>query len=139
MRVYFRIVIPWVLGGAQKDKDGQALKFPSALTELLYLVDHYLKEFDAKIVAMPDANSIVLDRTALYPRGGGQPSDRGSMTFKDESRLDVIESSKKENDIVVHSLAAPINRELIGRQVHVAVDWKLRYVHMRHHTALHIL
>ena len=65
------------------------------MTELLYLNDHYLKEFDGTIVEIPDEKSIVLDRTAIYPRGGGQPSDRGTLLTQDQVRLEVIESQKE--------------------------------------------
>ncbi len=72
------------------------------MTELLYLEDHYLKEFDARVLEIPGSNSIVLDRTALYPRGGGQPSARGSIQMNG-TKFDVIDSSKQENR-VVHNL-----------------------------------
>jgi misacylated tRNA(Ala) deacylase len=115
------------------------------LTELLYLNDHYLKEFEATVVAVPTSNSIVLDRTAIYARGGGQPSDRawlkvdlGDVNHSFES----LDSSKRP-DGVVHQLTSEIPEELrghlVGAKVHGSIDWDLRYKHMRHHTALHIL
>ncbi|MDA4112129.1 MAG: alanyl-tRNA editing protein [Thaumarchaeota archaeon] len=111
------------------------------MTEMLYLYDHYLKEFDGVIVEILDEKSIVLDRTAIYPRGGGQPSDRGLISYQGND-FGVVESSK-DHDRVIHILSRPISdREkslLIGKQVHGSVDWDLRYKHMRHHTALHIL
>src|SRR5271157_1687649 len=112
------------------------------MTELLYLNDHYLREFDATIVEVPDEKSIVLDRTALYPRGGGQPSDRGTLVTQDQAKLDVIESQKDQGK-AIHTLSRPLREEektkLAGERVHGVVDWDLRYKHMRHHTALHIL
>ena len=46
------------------------------MTELLYQTDSYLREFEAAVVdVLPDARSVVLDRTAFYPGGGGQPAD----------------------------------------------------------------
>jgi Ser-tRNA(Ala) deacylase AlaX len=112
------------------------------MTELLYLEDHYLKEFDSKIVEIPDSKSLVLDRTAFYPRGGGQPSDRGVILLTDGSSLEVDECLKQEGK-VIHALAEPISNEkislLIGSNVHCLIDWQLRYLHMRYHTALHIL
>ncbi|MCI0478468.1 MAG: alanine--tRNA ligase-related protein, partial [Anaerolineales bacterium] len=48
------------------------------MTELLCQSDAYLKEFDATVVAV-NADQVVLDRTAFYPRGGGQPSDHGTL------------------------------------------------------------
>ena len=112
------------------------------MTEFLYLDDHYLKEFEARITEIPDEKSIVLDRTALYPRGGGQPSDHGTLVLEDNIRLNVVESAK-DHDRVIHTLDQPINSkvrdQLLGSAVHGIVDWELRYRHMRHHTALHIL
>ncbi|MGA2876042.1 MAG: alanyl-tRNA editing protein [Nitrososphaerales archaeon] len=112
------------------------------MTELLYLENHYLKEFDARILEVLDSNSVVLDRTALYPRSGGQPADRGTILLNDGSKLEVVDSSK-QGERVVYSLAGPIlnenHVELVGQEVHCSVDWPLRYSHMRYHTALHIL
>ena len=48
------------------------------MTDLLYLRDAYLREFDASVVDVDDA-AVVLDRTAFYPTGGGQPHDTGSL------------------------------------------------------------
>lgn len=110
------------------------------MTELLYLEDHYLKEFDSRVIEMPDPKSLVLERTAFYPRGGGQPSDRGSIHMKDGSTLQVIECTKGEG-MVLHIVANPVadGSALIGTTVHGSIDWPLRYIHMRYHTALHIL
>ena len=108
------------------------------MTELLYLEDHYLKQFDATVVEIPDPKSIVLDKTAIFPRGGGQPSDRGKITFKDGSTSEVLDSSKTDGK-VVNNLAKPVSGEKLGEKVRCEVDWNLRYMHMRYHTALHIL
>jgi len=112
------------------------------MTEMLYLYDHYLKEFDASVVEFPDEKSVVLDRTAIYPRGGGQPSDKGTLIFEMGRKIDVIESSK-DHDRVTHFLSEKLTPEemisLKGSRVRGIVDWELRYKHMRHHTALHIL
>ena len=46
------------------------------MTELLYQTDSYLREFDAAITSVLAAErAVVLDRTAFYPAGGGQPCD----------------------------------------------------------------
>lgn len=111
------------------------------MTELLYLYDHYKKEFDATITEVPDPGSIVLDRTAIYARGGGQPSDKGKLTLESNGgEFEVTEATKSEGN-VVHKVNSPngAGRELVGRKVNGVIDWDLRYKHMRHHTALHIL
>ncbi len=48
------------------------------MTELLYHVDSYLREFDAVVEGVGEAG-VVLDRTAFYPGGGGQPHDVGVL------------------------------------------------------------
>jgi misacylated tRNA(Ala) deacylase len=104
-----------------------------------------LKQFDAVIVAVPNSKSIILDKTAIYPRGGGQPSDHGWIKVESTDgspNFEVTEASKSPEG-VVHVLSSEIpdglTGQLTGNQVHGLVDWDLRYKHMRHHTALHIL
>jgi len=112
------------------------------LTEMLYLYDHYLKEFEAIVLEIPDNRSVVLDKTALYPRGGGQPSDKGWLVVEGGKKLTVMESSK-DHDKVTHFFSEDLSPEelskLKGSTIKGVVDWELRYKHMRHHTALHIL
>jgi misacylated tRNA(Ala) deacylase len=112
------------------------------LTDLLYLFDHYLKEFDATVLEIPDPKTVVLNRTAFYPRGGGQPSDRGNLISEDGNTLAVLESTKVDGK-VLHHVEYEIPEEqrvgLVGRRVRGVIDWNLRYKHMRHHTALHLL
>ena len=43
------------------------------------MTDGYLKEFDATIQSVKDGKFIVLDQTAFYPKGGGQPHDTGML------------------------------------------------------------
>ena len=51
------------------------------MTELLCQQDSYLKEFDEKIVGVDvESRTVILDRTAFYPGGGGQPCDVGFLT-----------------------------------------------------------
>lgn len=50
------------------------------MTELLYQTDSYLREFSAQITAVDlDNHAVILDRTAFYPGGGGQPYDLGKL------------------------------------------------------------
>ena len=49
------------------------------MTELLYQTDAYLKDFEAKVIAV-EGNAVALDRSAFYPGGGGQPHDSGTIT-----------------------------------------------------------
>ena len=51
------------------------------MTELLYQKDSYLKEFQATITKIdPENHAVILDQTAFYPGGGGQPADSGWLS-----------------------------------------------------------
>jgi len=99
-------------------------------TELLYLRDAYLREFDATVTAV-DGDRVALDRTAFYPTGGGQPHDTGTLGGAR------VTSVKKEGDLAWHTLEGPVPAE--GESVHGEVDWDRRHALMRTHTALHVL
>ena len=54
------------------------------MTELLYQTDSYLREADATVIGHTEVNgvpAVALDRTVLYPGGGGQPSDTGTLIW----------------------------------------------------------
>ena len=108
------------------------------MTELLYQTDAYMQEFDANIVdVLPEQRAIVLDRTAFYPGGGGQPCDFGSITVGD--MVFAVEKVKKQGDDVLHFLAADKPLPPPGYAAHGILDWTRRYQLMRTHTALHVL
>lgn len=104
------------------------------MTEKLYWADPYIKEFDAA-VASSDGAKLILDKTAFYPTGGGQPNDTGSISAggEDYKVVDV----KQENGEVVHFLDRPFSSS--QKQVKGTIDWDRRYSLMRHHTALHVV
>jgi misacylated tRNA(Ala) deacylase len=105
-----------------------------AATEQLYATDAYVRSFDASVVdVMPDGG-VVLDRTAFYPTGGGQPHDVGTLTWEDHGSAAVVEV-RKSGDQVVHRLDG--EPPPVGARVHGEIDWARRYALMRHHTALH--
>jgi misacylated tRNA(Ala) deacylase len=104
------------------------------MTELLHQTDSYLREFDAVVTAV-DGNRVALDRTVLYARGGGQPSDFGVLRCDDEEWR--VVDSKKQGAEVWHQLDRP--GLALGARVHGLVDWERRYRLTRTHTALHIL
>ncbi len=99
-------------------------------TELLYLSDAYLRDFEASVVAV-DGDRVALDRTAFYPTGGGQPHDTGTLAGAS------VTAARKEGDLVWHTLADEVPSE--GAVVHGDVDWDRRHALMRTHTALHVL
>lgn len=100
------------------------------LTELLYFEDCYLKEFDATVVKASE-NYVVLDKTAFYPEGGGQPSDTGKIGDVRVTKVN------KRGDSVKHIISGKPPSE--GEVVHCVLDWGRRYSHMKYHTAQHIL
>jgi misacylated tRNA(Ala) deacylase len=105
------------------------------MTELLYQTDSYLKEFAAHVTAV-DGQRVVLDCTAFYATGGGQPNDLG--TISDGNRTWEVTDVRREGDNVWHTLNGgeipAAGETLTGR-----VDWQRRYRLMRTHTALHLL
>ncbi len=107
-------------------------------TDQLFQTDSYLREFDARVIGVDsERHGVTLDRTALYPGGGGQPADRGTLTF-DGGSLTVI-GSKREGDCILHLIDPSDALPSEGNEVHGTVDWDRRYALMRMHTALHIL
>jgi misacylated tRNA(Ala) deacylase len=100
------------------------------VTDLLFLRDAYLDEFDAVVTAV-DGVEVSLDRTAFYPTGGGQPHDTGALG---EAR---VVNVRKDGDDVWHSLEGPM--PAVGDAVHGVVDWDRRHALMRTHTAMHVL
>jgi misacylated tRNA(Ala) deacylase len=104
------------------------------MTELLYLHDSYLREFDATVTAT-DEDAVVLDRTAFFPGGGGQPADTGSLRWAGQEAR-VIEM-RRAGEVIWHVLGGPVPQP--GVSVRGTLDWDRRYAIMRHHSALHIL
>jgi misacylated tRNA(Ala) deacylase len=108
------------------------------MSDLLYQTDSYLQEFDAKGVAVEaETRALVLDRTAFYPGGGGQPCDTGSLTIGIVTYP--VERVRKQGDSVNHYLGGYAQLPAIGAAAHGQLDWEGRYQLMRTHTAMHIL
>lgn len=105
------------------------------MTILLCHEDGYMKEFDATVSAVTD-KGVVLDRTAFYPGGGGQPPDTGHLMTDSEERT--VKKLSRSGGQIVHEIeGGDFPRE--GSAVHGVLDWERRYNLMRTHTALHIL
>ena len=104
------------------------------MTEILCYDDSYLREFDAQVVAATP-KGVILDRTAFYPGGGGQPPDSGVLVAEGVE-YGVRKLSRTEGDLV-HEVAGEMPPA--ESTVHGVIDWERRYQLMRTHTALHIL
>lgn len=92
----------------------------------------YLREFDARVVERgPDF--VLLDQTAFYAEGGGQPTDTGVLQWEGgESKVLRVQKEKGVVRHVVDLLPA-------SDAVHGVVDWDRRYAHMRMHTSQHLM
>lgn len=110
------------------------------MTELICHVDSYIRDFTARVADVQvDQHIVVLDRTAFYPGGGGQPCDLGALIVGDQT-LAVSKVMRRGEDIL-HQVAVEEPGALppIGGDIAGQVDWHRRYRLMRTHTALHIL
>jgi alanyl-tRNA synthetase len=103
------------------------------MTERLYYADAYARTFEAQVIDRVELNgqpAVILDRTAFYPEGGGQPSDRG--TLNDVAVLEVM--TREADDVVLHVLATDVADRVTG-----VVDDARRFDLMQQHTGQHIL
>lgn len=104
------------------------------MTELLYQLDSYLREFTATVTAVDaEARAVYLDRTAFYPGGGGQPCDAGVL--QSDGVTYPVKEVRKGNAHIIDGEALPA----VGASVIGVLDWERRFQLMRTHTAMHIL
>ena len=108
-------------------------------TRLLYYEDAYLKEFVSNVSSSEELNGkwrIILDQTAFYPVGGGQPADTG--TIKGAHGEAAVKDVRIEHGLVVHvtEIRGAIRD---GENVTGVLDWNRRYVLMRNHTLAHLM
>jgi len=104
-------------------------------TRTLYYEDSYIQEFEARALRVADNKYVVLDQTAFYPDGGGQPADHGVLKFN-ATQTDVVDVQKIGN-VIVHVVKGLVPRE--GDKVTGRIDWNRRVSLMRHHTATHVI
>jgi misacylated tRNA(Ala) deacylase len=109
------------------------------MTEQLYRTDPYLKDCQAKVVAINDRGGIVLDRTVFYPSAGGQPGDKGSLRIKGTECPIATTVWDTDKVTIAHVPSDGAVPPQVGDAAHAALDWDTRYKHMRMHTALHLL
>ena len=105
------------------------------MTEALYMKDSYLRNWGAKVVSVKDDKYIILDKTAFYPKGGGQPWDEGYI-IKNGEKFKVVYVGKFSGEIS-HEVDKPGLKE--GDTVSCEIDWERRYTYMRYHTACHLV
>lgn len=103
------------------------------MTEKFYNQNSHQTEITAVVracVPSKDGFEVLLDRTVLFPEGGGQPSDTG--TIGDAVVLHCREESGEVYHLVDRSLDA-------GSEVVVKLDWRRRFDFMQQHTGEHLL
>jgi misacylated tRNA(Ala) deacylase len=107
--------------------------------------DAYLRTLAARVLEVAAGDTagplVVLDTTAFYPGGGGQPSDRGVILRTADGRSWTVRAARRFGGELVHELEPPPDGELpaAGDAVEIDLDWARRYALMRTHTALHAL
>ena len=108
------------------------------MTTLLYQTDAYLKEFSATITSVDAVTrAVILDQSAFYPGGGGQPCDFGTLEV--DGVFYPVDKVKKQGDDVLHFLGGSDSLPPVNSASRGTLDWVRRYQLMRTHTALHIL
>lgn len=104
------------------------------VTEKLFYQDQYMRSFTARLQKSDrdekDRFYVVLDQTAFYPSGGGQPHDIGTLNGVNVCDVEEVDGE------VRHYLEEPaeIHKEFTGE-----IDWNRRFDHMQQHTGQHIL
>jgi misacylated tRNA(Ala) deacylase len=107
------------------------------MTETIYQRDSYIQSFDAQVIRIDKHNNgVVLDRTAFFPGGGGQPADFGLLSFQKDTF--VVKRAQRIAGKLVHLIDGDHLPEL-GCQIHGQINWDHRYKLMRTHSAMHIL
>ena len=102
-------------------------------TRRLYYENAYIKEFDAQVLECRPAKDgfhVLLDESAFYPEGGGQPSDVGSL-----GKIQVKEVQEKNGELL-HYTDEPLTP---GERVHGQIDWEHRFDLMQQHSGEHMV
>ncbi len=103
------------------------------MTEKLYEQDAFLIKFEAKVLSCEKGKKgfdIVLDRTAFYPEGGGQPYDTGKL-----GGVNVLEVHNRDGEIV-HICNHPLEPGTLAAGI---IDWDRRFDLMQQHSGEHIV
>ncbi len=107
------------------------------MTELLFQQDSYIREFEAEIIDVFE-DTILLDKTAFAPKGGGLMPDQGILQFDDGYQCEVIDVYSKSGK-VYHKLSLVPDETYIGKTVKGIIDWERRNKQMRLHTLIHTI
>ncbi len=102
-------------------------------TKKLYYDDPFLTQFSAVVLSCHPGETgyeVLLDRTAFYPEGGGQPCDTGTLGGAR------VREVREKAGMVIHHIDAPLPE---GAAVAGAIDWDRRFDLMQQHSGEHIV
>ena len=105
---------------------------------LLFRDDAYQKSCEAIVTAVNDKGGILLDQTVFYATAGGQPGDKGTLSW-DGGEVSITTTVYDETKDVVHVPAEGQTLPGVGAKVALSLDWNNRYRNMRVHTLMHLL
>lgn len=108
------------------------------MTTRLYNTDSYQRQFFAEVISRNEDNhGVILNQTAFFPGDGGQPGDKGTISYK--THKSPIKKIKNIDGQLIHFLSPPVPLPEVGNSLTGEIDWDYRYQLMRTHTAMHIL
>ncbi|MFO1121188.1 MAG: alanyl-tRNA editing protein [Hyphomicrobiales bacterium] len=108
------------------------------MTELLFRDDARRDSCSATVTGINDRGGLLLDRTVFYATAGGQPGDKGRISW-DGGETIIATTVYDETKSVVHVPAAAGPLPTVGSGVTATLDWNNRYRNMRAHTLMHLL
>ena len=103
------------------------------MSEKLYYTDPFLQEFTATVLSCEQDKGgfkVVLDRTAFYPEGGGQPTDTGTLGGA------AVTDVREKDGVIVHTCDKALT---VGDTVTGTIDWARRFDHMQQHSGEHMV
>jgi len=123
-------------------------------TDLLFYDDFHIAKFKGEVLDVIQKEgskkedsgeiAIILDQTAFYPEGGGQPSDIGYLVIGDENYE--VKHTEKVGDVVLHKISSDKdidyfkkNLGIVGKTIIGQIDWDRRIALARNHTATHLI
>lgn len=107
------------------------------MTEPLFRSDAYARHCTTTVTRHTESGGLVVAASVFYPTGGGQPGDSGWLEWSG-GRLAITDTLKDGADIaLIADPAAALPPP--GAPVTLTLDWERRHLHMRIHSALHLL
>ncbi len=108
------------------------------MTQNLFHNDSYLRQFESIVTTIDLENhAILLNQSAFYPGGGGQPCDTGWI-MQNDLKFSVT-NVKKINGEMWHFIGQDAPLPPVGSIISAEIDWYHRYQLMRTHSAMHVL